>query len=330
MFFEEGLAVVEGLAFAGVEGPDFLRGVGLPEADVGVVGGGEEEGGVGGVANGGEGLHAVGVVDVARASDAVAADLEDAEGLVGGGGGELEARGREGDVDDRGDVVFVEPRRHLEIADVEGGGLGVFPRDDEGRGSVPGVPGEGVRSGREHDAPRRFGPPDVVQHHAPVPRAGRQGRELGGISAGAVQCARRPAPASERRRPLRVSDLDEALRARRREGTVLGVARVDVVQLVRADPGRPHQRLMPPLHAPVAARQQVVPPLRERRASHERMRLRRPLDALLRRQVPHLHLAVPRPRGRPGDGPLVPRTRQARHAVAVIQRTHKGLRHHPV
>lgn len=89
-----------------------LRSVGAPEADVAVVGAGEEVVGVGGPAAGEDALHAFGVVDVAGVAGGAGPE---ADGAVVAGGDELFACGAEFEVHDCGDVVAedVEGARHF-------------------------------------------------------------------------------------------------------------------------------------------------------------------------------------------------------------------------
>lgn len=136
----EGVVVLEGLAVASRLDALSLGGICAPEADVAVVGAGEEVLCVGGPFGREHALHALCVVHVAGVA---AVAVPEADGAVPGGGDELLSRGGELDVHDGGDVALEDVAGAVHLAHVEEVDVVVLGGGGEVEG-LHGGPGDAV------------------------------------------------------------------------------------------------------------------------------------------------------------------------------------------
>lgn len=169
--------ILEFLALA--EGFDAGAGgsVGAPEADVAVVGAGEEVFAVGCEEGGEDALHAFGVVDVLGVA---ARAVPEADAAVVGGGDEFFAGGGEVDVHDGGDVVFHDVEGAGELAHVEEVDVVVFGRGGEVEG-FHWVPGDFVGREGEGGAGEGGGGAQVVEDEGAVGGGGSEDGGFGGV-----------------------------------------------------------------------------------------------------------------------------------------------------
>lgn len=211
---DEGLVVLEGLSVPGRLDALALRGVGAPEADVAVVGAGEDVLGIGRPAGGHDALHALGVVDVAGVA---AVAVPEAHGAVPRRRDELLARGAELDVHDGGDVVLEDVEGAGELAHVEDVDVVVLGRGGEVEG-LHGVPRDAVAG----ELQRRLGHgrrgAEVVDDDGAVVGARGEHRRLDVVEGDVGDGVDRRGPVEDfgrRRVSLEIVDGDDARRSRK-------------------------------------------------------------------------------------------------------------------
>mmetsp|Transcript_16788 Transcript_16788/g.21240 ORF Transcript_16788/g.21240 Transcript_16788/m.21240 type:complete len:239 (-) Transcript_16788:552-1268(-) len=168
------VSVGELLFLAREERLDLLGGITLPDAQVGVLAARHHILSIVRVQDGVDLLHALRVVDLARAPIVVG---ENADRLVEGGRHELLARRREVHIQHRRQVVLVDHLWLIELSHIEGVAVGIFITDDDIHGLLR-VPAEGGRLILQVDFLQSRLASQVVENDAAVVADGSDERGL--------------------------------------------------------------------------------------------------------------------------------------------------------